>query len=1288
MRILSALLVLIFSATALHAALKIPLTVKDGASAGNITQYPVKVGVPLPMGTYDNTANFRVVDASGNTVPAQFDVLARWWPRNTSIRFVLVQFLTDVNSGSRSRYFLQDDGSGNAATGVQISEDAARYSVNAGKVQFEVKKNSFNIIDRLWYDVNNNGTFETAEEMLKSGQGNGAALTDTLGNVTCDTAKTGLKFTMEESGPVRMVLKVESPTDTAQNGWGFIVRIQAYYNQPFVVLDYYLKNSAYGATGHHLSYSKFALVNNLSSLGSATVRAGGALADNAGAYEAALGSSAVTDVATAWSTYTVNGSVKSGIAAGYVDLSDNVKGMMAVVRKFSYLWPTGLEVTADKKINVNLWPQGSHRMLDETRRSHQVLLYFHPGSATQADLFKQAKIFQQYPVPVLQPTWYAQTHAFSDWGGVGFPSDTTWNEALYNPPTSYAGTGNSLATGWWNWGGSPGRRNSSGGGGWPGYLDDYVSCGSPAYFYHADDVARHTAEMRPMWMDNFQYGTDNRLVKIEYPPACGLRAPNAGLDSTTWTSWDYEHIWIYEILQYYFMSGERFCQDYLKMQADFTMLSNWDLSIADTMKPPYYHDFTRSHGQSIRTAVDAYKATGEERYLKIIKAYAQYFVDNAKSPYGIFCLKPFMSSFISSSGFDIYFLLPENTSEERILKERFLRVLQSAGNGAVYWGGNNTASCPKAWGQAYQYRADSVYVRPTPSGIEGEFYYVSYYMNHLGLSYFLFGDTVYRSLIGRSNPNGAVLNPPQSFMAAPVGSAPANYYRGASAAWYNPEQKKSVMPPRITTLKAVSSHDRVVALQWTSVGGDAYKLCWSNKPIVNKLGRVAPLDSGDIYLPYPDTVKAFTNIYRAIPLDITGKPKTSGQTELFTTATLPDSLIGKKVYFILQAVNIASDVDQCRGAISNLDSIVLDSAKGTFGPADSTVFPRTVRSVYTMNSGELMVVLNNPVTGGSALTWGVALAHAAKGTQLTISSVELDTNCKTLLRIRTSGMVEGQYYRLMLDSAQTPWTFVANFRPNIFSTRKIHFGNNYHGNGWEVGHRWDGDIGYNMVAWDAVSWYDWDPATITDSSTRGCIGLGYSAPYGTEWLKVVVSREVRDYLFSAYVRADSPRKLQVEDTMMWNSRPSAGGVVRTDSIPLLVKDGCVDMVWQHLTNIQVIPVFKYFKSVNFKPIAVEKSSNEGADNSFIVNYPNPFNPETRISFALGRGISLAQAHLVIYDVSGRIVQQFTPAVRSGQVCTVLWNGHSQNGKSVANGIYYARLNAGSKVLIRKLVFMK
>jgi hypothetical protein len=75
------------------------------------------------------------------------------------------------------------------------------------------------------------------------------------------------------------------------------------------------------------------------------------------------------------------------------------------------------------------------------------------------------------------------------------------------------------------------------------------------------------------------------------------------------------------------------------------------------------------------------------------------------------------------------------------------------------------------------------------------------------------------------------------------------------------------------------------------------------------------------------------------------------------------------------------------------------------------------------------------------------------------------------------------------------------------------------------------------------------------------------------------------------------------------------------------------------------------------------------------NYPNPFNPGTRIEFQVPEQ---SRVSLRVFDVLGRpvktLVDQIFPASGSTPYF-VLWDGTDHSGTGVASGVYFYRMDA-------------
>ncbi|MFA7057844.1 MAG: C25 family cysteine peptidase [Candidatus Cloacimonadales bacterium] len=85
------------------------------------------------------------------------------------------------------------------------------------------------------------------------------------------------------------------------------------------------------------------------------------------------------------------------------------------------------------------------------------------------------------------------------------------------------------------------------------------------------------------------------------------------------------------------------------------------------------------------------------------------------------------------------------------------------------------------------------------------------------------------------------------------------------------------------------------------------------------------------------------------------------------------------------------------------------------------------------------------------------------------------------------------------------------------------------------------------------------------------------------------------------------------------------------------------------------------------------------------NYPNPFNPETTISFDLPQR---DKVELVVYNLKGQKVKSLINEEMDMGVHKIIWNGTNNQGKEVASGVYYYRLSCGNYTKTNKMVLLK
>jgi predicted extracellular nuclease len=87
------------------------------------------------------------------------------------------------------------------------------------------------------------------------------------------------------------------------------------------------------------------------------------------------------------------------------------------------------------------------------------------------------------------------------------------------------------------------------------------------------------------------------------------------------------------------------------------------------------------------------------------------------------------------------------------------------------------------------------------------------------------------------------------------------------------------------------------------------------------------------------------------------------------------------------------------------------------------------------------------------------------------------------------------------------------------------------------------------------------------------------------------------------------------------------------------------------------------------------------------NQPNPFNPETKISFALQED---SVGDLVIYNLKGRKVKTLFEdmPIQSNKLYDFVWTGDDEFGKQAASGTYVYTLRTGEKTIQKRMILLK
>ena len=93
-------LALLAPAPRARADFDLPLWIREWHGAGGAKN--ISNGIPLLPGQARETDELHVIGPDGKELPAQFRVLARWWNRDNSIRWVLTDFPLSVEDCSET----------------------------------------------------------------------------------------------------------------------------------------------------------------------------------------------------------------------------------------------------------------------------------------------------------------------------------------------------------------------------------------------------------------------------------------------------------------------------------------------------------------------------------------------------------------------------------------------------------------------------------------------------------------------------------------------------------------------------------------------------------------------------------------------------------------------------------------------------------------------------------------------------------------------------------------------------------------------------------------------------------------------------------------------------------------------------------------------------------------------------------------------------------------------------------------------------------------------------------
>lgn len=108
---------------------------------------------------------------------------------------------------------------------------------------------------------------------------------------------------------------------------------------------------------------------------------------------------------------------------------------------------------------------------------------------------------------------------------------------------------------------------------------------------------------------------------------------------------------------------------------------------------------------------------------------------------------------------------------------------------------------------------------------------------------------------------------------------------------------------------------------------------------------------------------------------------------------------------------------------------------------------------------------------------------------------------------------------------------------------------------------------------------------------------------------------------------------------------------------------------------------------SISPCKIAACNEEKTPKSFSLsqNFPNPFNPQTVIKYDLPEP---AQVSIIIYNILGQKVRTLVDENQQAGYKSVSWDGKDDQGKDIASGIYFYKIEAGDFSTVKKMVLLK
>ncbi len=624
---------------------------------------PVTSGIPLKMGMAKSIKRLRIVNADGESVPAQFRAMTLW-PDN-SIRWVLCDFQASLDAGESQTFSLEEGTAASDAPGKLTVRDSRRtVLIDTGAAKFTISKQRFNLFNRVVLP----GVGGQDQVVIEPDDTNGVLVTSLDGTRFRSSADPPQEVLVEERGPMRTCIKISGKLNskTGPSPLSYTARLHAYRNQSYVKLQFVLQyddrrfdkpynewevtKGKLGKLRSH-NFRSLALVLKTTlrpmhyQLGGDGTHRGAFTGRWVELYQDSSGTEN-WGPAPGWPTAFRGYKVFQGPdeelaagqhAAGWGAFHNETAGVMIGMRHYWQNFPKGTVLAATGRIGLELFPRRSkepHHFYGGLNKTHDLFLYFFQGESQAEECDAVAKAFETPLRATVAPAWYRETLA------AGYISTNDKRFTQYDKSALGIAAG-ILAVrrkrdlfGWLHFGDD--YRNSNKKQAkklWAhnefdlaysmllAYLRDpnhdarFFQTGETITRHVSDIVTYHTTKDKPWYNHSqHQHGGFDTASGFDHHGTPG-----------------HSHFWIQNMVVYYYLTGDEHIRDEITRVAENceTVWTGPDPGSWDGREWE-----ARDKGWSLCALVEAYESTGDARWLIVVRSKIIPYLSKKQHPKG------------------------------------------------------------------------------------------------------------------------------------------------------------------------------------------------------------------------------------------------------------------------------------------------------------------------------------------------------------------------------------------------------------------------------------------------------------------------------------------------------------------------------------------------------------------------------------------------------------------------------------------------------------------------------